>query len=457
MTHELTRRQALRAVGTAGVLAAVGSVPAAGQASGEWPQRGADAANTNHNPETEGPRSAPAAESLATVDGEVTSPPVIADGRLFVQQGLGTLSVASGSGRRRWSRFTDDRTSGGVPVAAAHGQVYVLTPSGSVAAMDADTGDTRWRHGRRGIPAVAVTDDRVYVAVGRTVTATAPDGTQQWQRDAPARVRGVGADGDTLHLVTESGLLALGATDSETEWERRIDVGATPVVAGGRVYVRERAAGRPLLALDAASGDQLWRADGLPAPVTTPPAATGDRVYVGAGEDSLGETFFALDAGTGDIVWRTQLGDPTSASASPARNRPAVTAETVFVVSADDTVNAVDAASGEILWREPLGRSLGSPVPANGRLYLTAANEILVFTEASSGSDEGSDSESGTSDSGDTDEQSDSEGDSAGANASETDGNGQSGDDSGAGFGVVGALAGVGGAYLLGRRREDQV
>lgn len=457
MTYELTRRRVLGALGIATAAGGVVSTPATAQtasASG-WPQRRYDAGNTNYNPAATGPTAAPETTTLLQRDTELAANLLVTGETLYTQQGLGTLAVQAESGTEQWVRYTEDPAGGGLPVAVAHGHVYVLTPTGVVAALDAESGDTLWRHAEQGIPSVAATDDVVYVTVGRTLAAVEPDGSERWQRELDAAVRGSATDGETVYLTTESGVLAVDGGDATTRWRHGFNTLGLPVVSSGQVYVRLRTSEQSLelLALNATDGQQVWRADDLPPVLTSPPAVAGPQLYIGAGTDAFGETFHAVSALTGDIQWSTELGNPTSASASPAASRPAATEGTIYVTSADGTLNAIGASSGEHRWREPFDTTPGPPVPVADRLYLPLGeNEIVVVEGTAEPDDQGnggntgqSDDDSGTDDGGSAD--------AGGENETES----ASDDGSGPGFGVAGALAGLGGAYLLRRRREDQV
>jgi len=94
-------------------------------------------------------------------------------------------------------------------------------------------------------------------------------------------------------------------------------VTASPAVAGNRVFVGDWSA--TMFALDATTGEELWRfasqtAPGTPfGPITASPAVgrSGGRDLVVFGS---GPTMHALDAETGDEVWSTYVGsasDPT--------------------------------------------------------------------------------------------------------------------------------------------------
>lgn len=99
--------------------------------------------------------------------------------------------------------------------------------------------------------------------------------------------------------------------------------GTAPAVSGTVAY-----AGFPsgfVVALDLASGTELWRRD-LGAAILSSPAVSGGTVYVG----THGGRLYGLDVNTGDIVWQFTASSTWVASSwgrqtstrSPARARP---------------------------------------------------------------------------------------------------------------------------------------
>ena len=170
--------------------------------------------------------------------------------------------------------------------------------------------------------------------------------------------------------------------------------------------------------------------------------ATGRTLYVGSRDDTL----YALEAGSGTEQWAFETGGVVESS-------PTVTDGTVYVGSGDENLYALEAESGTERW--VFGASAGSyssPTvvenPATGdsvgsraRLGALGHNDELEHT----GQSIEIVPDSGES----TDDDSD---DSSGSQGSTDDSDG-----SGPGFGVGGAVAGLGGvAYLLKRRLDDE-
>jgi outer membrane protein assembly factor BamB len=120
-------------------------------------------------------------------------------------------------------------------------------------------------------------------------------------------------------------------------WSNRIGGVTFPLstaVRNGRLYV----AGDDgvVLALDAATGAEVWRGD------------VGARISAGVGSDgryaavvTRGNELVVLDGGT--VTWRQRL-------ESPVVTAPLVAGERVFVVGVDRIVHAFDVLDGRRLW-----------------------------------------------------------------------------------------------------------
>ncbi len=130
----------------------------------------------------------------------------------------------------------------------------------------------------------------------------------------------------------------------------------TPIVVGNTMYVTT--AGGRVLALNAATGEELWRFEPTVAaatlccgPTNKGVAVYGAMVYV----SSLDAKLIALDARTGEPAWEAQLADPTRGYS--ATMAPVAVDGRVYVGVAGERYGirgflaAFDARSGEELWR----------------------------------------------------------------------------------------------------------
>jgi outer membrane protein assembly factor BamB len=116
-----------------------------------------------------------------------------------------------------------------------------------------------------------------------------------------------------------------------------------------------------------------WRTD-LGAPVTAGPALAGSRLIAG----TEGNEVVALDATTGDVLWRT----PT---ASPPRGRLDVTAAAIYLRTDDGGVHAVRLEDGAQLWEVAPGRGAGAPVLAGEVLVVATRSGDIVGLDPRTG------------------------------------------------------------------------
>lgn len=252
------------------------------------------------------------------------------------------------------------------------------------------------------------------------VTALDPaSGAVLWQFTPPGRLwtDSVTVLGDAVFLASEGALVTLldGATGA-VRWQRSIqpaqgaalaglEARGRPVLADGVIYVPSAGVGSrapvsnpalqaPLLALDWATGNELWRfeSDGylLRAPYVD---ETMDTVYVGgnavAGDD-VDEggllRIYALNRADGSLRWVQESHDGLIKSLWASQDRLAYVAYRDFVVG-------LDSASGTEVYRHNTGNWVQSftPFPAllapSGlpRLAYGSANAFLNLIDPENG------------------------------------------------------------------------
>ena len=308
------------------------------------------------------------------------------------------------------------------------GQLYVYADAATATtrgrhrlyALDAATGAVEWhvplRMSPNGTPAAS--PQRIVVAGNRSLKQSRlvcfhPKGGEQWLYDVDARLTapptvygGVAYVGDYAGRVH-----ALGALDGEIRWSRHIDADdgsrefSEPVaVHDGTLYLGSQAGNTGIVALDAETGEERWRADTGRVTSSTPvvaddlvvvrnyglvtafdtsgakrwsfnvgedtayPLAVGDEhVYVPAGE-----RLFAIDRG-GEEVWRHE---PTEGTVSA----PTVAGDSVlFQNGTDGGVTAFAADDGEKRWTIDANDS--DPVATSESLFLSGGDRVLAFAE----------------------------------------------------------------------------
>jgi outer membrane protein assembly factor BamB len=298
------------------------------------------------------------------------------------------------TGRLRWTYRTGPNA---FVRAVGNGWVIVAPDFGPLIGLDLATGRQRWRFELASLQAAeygtiagdilfigtsftsegAVDPPVVYalnLATGRQRWRTVLDRGTDLQWAAPVVDGGQVLVADTLShegSAPTSHLHALDAGTGRVRWKADLHAGQQgffaepPVVAGGLIYVAT--ASRRLLALDAASGREVWQERGFPVV-----AGVRNGLVIAVIEDRLA----TLDAGSGVRRWEVRV-------SGGGEHWPVLEGDTVYVASVDDVI-AVDAATGTTRWRVPLDPAVGPPVQVGGRLYVATRNRLLAL-DASSG------------------------------------------------------------------------
>jgi outer membrane protein assembly factor BamB len=317
-----------------------------------------------------------------------------------------------------WTRALNDLME--YPPTYCNGELYVNLEHGKTVALDADTGKVLWIRRSPGltVSSPAIAGDRLIVSShGGTVTAfRRADGARLWQlradaafESSPVAVDGlvfVGGDDGRLYaldvetgepqwiynlggrissspsvvggnvcITTYSGAVGcVGSATGERSWVRYFkrdafryeSFYASPSSDGERLYTVSRA-GR-VLALDAATGDDVWQASTGSLTYGTPAIANG-RVFVG----DLGRTFQAFRASDGQELWEIDV---------PGRvlGPPLVVGNYVFFSTLEQDTLAAHVETGEIGWRIGIGKY--APGIATERRYYFSLNGRLVTWDA---------------------------------------------------------------------------
>ena len=198
--------------------------------------------------------------------------------------------------------------------------------------------------------------------------------------------RGPNRDGAVLSLAEPASWPA----ELTRQWTVDVGLGyATPILVGERIYVYSRQGDdEVMLALDAGSGDVIWRS-GYPAPFRMNRAATSRH---GAGPKSTpafadGRLFTlgmsgivtAFDAETGRQLWQNPA-TPVQPLYHTAMS-PVVDGGVVIIHIGghdDGALTAFDVATGEVRWSwDGDGPAYGSPVV----FELQGTRQVVTFTQ----------------------------------------------------------------------------
>lgn len=259
-------------------------------------------------------------------------------GRVLVSSGAAFLSTAvvnavdAGTGAALWSAPIPNAFASQAQIVASAGIVYTLE-DGVVTAFSETNGAQLWLQTVTGTDgSVAVTLDGVYASPPCTATALQPlTGAPLW--------------------TVNTGCVGGG--------------GATPIVAGGRMYASmSPGSGFSGDVYDAETGTVLGTVN-----YTTTPAATASNVYALV-SNNTSLSLESLAASNNQVNW-TFTGDGTLASP------PIVVNNYVFEGSSNGNLYALDATSGSLLRTWALGAAVPGPY-GNQTQGLTAGDGLLV-------------------------------------------------------------------------------
>ena len=247
------------------------------------------------------------------------APRVVGD-TVYVADAEGTVqALATANGKKRWEVELDDVPVSGGP-GVGDGMVLLGTSDAEVIALNAESGELRWR-----------------VRVSSEVLS------------APAAANGV----VVVHTV-DGKLFGLESTNGNERWryEREVPTltlrgSGSPILSGGAVVVGM--AGGKLVALRADNGSLLWDAN-----VTVPAGRSelerladidGDPLVFGGGvfAATYQGNVAAVEQRSGRIAWRRQM----SSYAGMAADR-----EGLYVADADGVVWGLDIRGGNVVWKQ---------------------------------------------------------------------------------------------------------
>lgn len=265
-------------------------------------------------------------------------------GRVFTVNENGVMEAFNAlTGERLWSVQLPGQYSFSSPPTAFGGYVYTggAGSGGTLYAVNEATGALVWNagvmNGDHSSPAVSSSGVYVSYACGQTYDFNPLTGAPIWHRSTPCEGGG----------------------------------GKTPVLAGGRLYVRDFSYAAML---DASSGAFLSPfASSGPAP-----AVDAKTIY-----DLAGSTLTATNVTSGATDW-SFAGDGTLSSA------PLEAAGTVFVGGTSGELYALSSATGQVTWSTNVGAPITAPDEQNavelsgmaesaGLLVVAASDELVAY------------------------------------------------------------------------------
>ncbi len=350
----------------------------------EWPYPGRGPTNTAAAPECQSVR--PDATTRWTSGTTGASQPTLTDEVVYSGLANGTLVACDAtSGRAQWEATVGEEPTT-VP-AVEFGSLYVASGR-RVAAFSRQTGTRLWTETVDSPVAGAVTpvDDTLYVACqsGTVLAANAKSGATQWEHSLSDVVdhRPTVTD-DHVLVTTRSGVVALSAATGDEVW--RFELGETPTTApaavDGSIYVATESG--TVCALQATDGSQHWAVDtGVLGPERV---VTGsETVWVAGGQG----TVVALDT-DGVERWSTIVDES-------AMTGSAVVEDTLYLCGRT-TVYGIDATGGGQRWRVSVSDRITGVTPTSDALYLGTDGGLVGLAREGQATGWGSSTDTGNS------------------------------------------------------------
>ncbi|MFB6227625.1 MAG: PQQ-binding-like beta-propeller repeat protein [Halobacteriales archaeon] len=295
---------------------------------GTWPVPGRTPARTNHAPEAEPPTTEARTAWTAAVPVTPWNPTLAVDGdSVYVpgNEGLTVLDVATG--RERWQFDTNtlwpsDGSEIKIGPFAAGDRVLLGTYRGLVG-IDAASGSVAWYRENRQYPRGGVVVDRTaFISTGSgtpgVIAVDVATGGRRHEWSTDQHVLPIAFIHGTIVAESEDGIAAFDPRTGERHWTAEasgLDLGERPtrqIACGNQIVIGSN----PIIALNPDDGTELWRFHVPTSEDQTAvfePAVDGTRVFVSS---YWTDETLALDATTGDEIWRVDefLGSPVVAN-----------------------------------------------------------------------------------------------------------------------------------------------
>lgn len=371
---------------------------------GDWPQAyGGPARAPGHRALADAPSlawSRTIGEGENNEERRIVYPPVASSTAIFTLDAGGVIAAWSPEdGKQLWRvdptpKEEEDGFGGGL--AYDDGMVYFAGGFAEALALDAATGEQRWRAElptpSRAAPTVA--DGRAFVVTidNRLIALDAATGRTLWTFDSPAATAALlggaapaAADGAAVAAMTTGEIIAFRAVNGRVTWDdaltavRRIGVSeaipaarALPVISEGQV-IAVGAAGFST-AIDFATGTRIW--DRGVGGIETP-AVVGGYVFLATDGGQL----LALRRQDGQVVWATDM----AAAAGDTEERGSDIYVNLYAgpIAAGGKL-AVVRGDGKLLFFRPSDGALDSRIDLPARTVLApivADRTLYVLTE----------------------------------------------------------------------------
>ncbi len=324
-----------------------------------------------------------------------------------------TLSIAWRNGVGKGS---SKKSAISTPPVASKTTVFTLDSEQQIVATDLASGNTKWRKKLKGLSkrdkaalggGLAVDGDTLIVASGfGYVTALdASTGDEKWKNTMSAPMTGAPTIKDDRIFVESNNneIFALAKDTGEIEWSDQAisetaRVLGSPSPAAVEDFVIAPFSSGEVIAYLASNGRRLWTDAISSAGRFTPiseindigshPVLAGGLVFA----SSQSGITIAIDGRSGQRIWSSQIGSVQA---------PAVTGEQMFVLGTDGKLACLNTNSGEAYWVVQLRQfekekkkkkriSYSGPIVASGRVLVVSSTGHLLAYSPQTGEEVGS-------------------------------------------------------------------
>ena len=285
------------------------------------------------------------------------------------------LSASTGNVEWKSSLGTDQVFS---TAAVGDGVVYIGAQN-AIHAFAAADGKPVWTTTIGGQPSPALTLSRRVVyggaSDGKVYALSANDGRILWSTATGAGISSpVAAAGNHVYARSEDGFLyAFDATTGAIAWkiEQSADHGGATAL-GGRVYMVN---GGLLQARHASNGSLIWSVEQVGSDVHSTPTVGAGIVVLGAVNSPL---VSAYDESNGRLLWAFEA----DGNGAEVLGSPVLANGVVYVITDDGTLHMLDAATGaqlhSILPSTSPSAATTTPAVVDGRVYVARADGFVA-------------------------------------------------------------------------------
>jgi outer membrane protein assembly factor BamB len=294
------------------------------------------------------------------------------------------------TGKERWKKTIARATAEGgapaverinAPVSVFRSTVFVGSQSGTVYALNAQDGETKWTFGvggevlgamnvyepsDPGAPALVYAIEREH---GLLHAVRLDNGAKVWQTDPIARTDGsmAVANGVVAYGSCDFALHAYGAPQGTRRQVIALcsdcQVASGPAIVGDEIYSGSRSG--HFYRADAKTGAIVWMNEECVKEIFTTPALAKDVVVFGSEDGNM----YCLDRATGKQRWKFEAGGlPTSP----------IIASNKILFGTDGKLIMLVLDSGKEVWRYEVSDGIASPSIINGMVVVGSEDGTVI-------------------------------------------------------------------------------